>query len=195
MDGFAATAVIRQREVSTGQHVPIIAMTANAMQGDRERCLAAVMDGYLSKPVTADTLYAVIAACRPTEEKSAVEVPVPPIDLATALALADGDWDLLAEVMAVLLAEAPAQLATMHTAMQDGEAHQMERTAHSLKGALSTVAAIPAKGLTQRLEALRRTNEIDGALGLWEQLYTELARLAVFWTEVNSTEHTPVVPI
>ena len=195
MDGFAATAAIRQREMSTGQHVPIIAMTANAMQGDRERCLAAGMDGYLAKPIMADALYAIIAACRPTEEVSAVEVPVPPMDLAAALALADRDHDLLAELMAVLQVESPGLLATMHTAIRDGDAHQLERTAHSLKGALSAVAATPTTGLAQQLEALGRTNQIEGALGIWEQLDTELARLAAFWAEVNATEQTPVVPI
>jgi CheY-like chemotaxis protein len=60
MDGFAATAAVRQREASTGRHVPIVAMTANAMQSDREECLAAGMDDYVSKPVTFDSLGAML---------------------------------------------------------------------------------------------------------------------------------------
>jgi two-component system sensor histidine kinase/response regulator len=56
MDGFEATAAIRKQEESTGQHLPIVAMTANAMQGDRERCLAAGMDGYIAKPIHAKDL-------------------------------------------------------------------------------------------------------------------------------------------
>jgi signal transduction histidine kinase/DNA-binding response OmpR family regulator len=67
MDGFAATAVIRQREASTDRHVPIIAMTANAMQGDREDCLAAGMDDYVSKPVTFETLVAMLRKWAPPQ--------------------------------------------------------------------------------------------------------------------------------
>jgi len=79
MDGFEATAAIRQREQSTGQHLPIIAMTAHAMQGDRERCLAAGMDGYISKPIQARQLFEVL------DEKAspaAVELRTRPVDVA-----------------------------------------------------------------------------------------------------------------
>jgi two-component system sensor histidine kinase/response regulator len=195
MDGFAATAAIRRREVSTRQHVPIIAMTANAMPGDHERCLAAGMDGYLAKPITVETLYTVLAQFRPAAEAPPEETLAPPMDLAVALVVADGDRELLDEMMAVLLAEAPGQLVTLHTAIQDGDAHTLEHTAHSLKGALSAVAATPAQGLAQQLEALGRAHQLEGALSLWCQLDTELARLAAFWTHANATEQTPVVPL
>jgi len=62
MDGFETTAVIRSREEGTSRHVPILAMTANAMQGDRERCLEAGMDGYISKPITPGALFTAIEA-------------------------------------------------------------------------------------------------------------------------------------
>jgi len=63
MDGFQATAAIREREKQTGGHIPIIAMTAHAMRGDRERCLAAGMDGYVSKPLRSDDFYAAVESC------------------------------------------------------------------------------------------------------------------------------------
>ena len=117
------------------------------------------------------------------------------MDLPAALLVADGDRELLADMMAVLLAESPGQLATLHTAIQDGDGHQLERTAHSFKGALSAVGATPAQELAQQLEALGRADHIEGSLSIWQQLDTEVARLAAFWAQANATEHTPVVPI
>jgi len=188
MDGFAATAAIRRREVSTGHHVPIIALTANAMQGNREHCLAAGMDGYLAKPIKADELYTVIAQCRPKGEVSPEDTLPPPLDLAAAMMVADGERELLQEMMEVLLAEYPAQLATLRTALHHGDAHRLERTAHSLKGALGAVGATHAQGLAQQLEAKGREEQIERALGIWQQLDIELARLAAFWTQTSETE-------
>jgi two-component system sensor histidine kinase/response regulator len=78
MDGFEATAAIREREKSTGGHVPIVAMTAHALKGDQERCIAAGMDAYVSKPIRTTELYAAIENCTNTLDRGpvgAVEVP------------------------------------------------------------------------------------------------------------------------
>jgi two-component system sensor histidine kinase/response regulator len=188
MDGFAATAAIRQREASTGHHVPIIALTANAMQGDRERCLAAGMDGYVTKPMKAGELYAVITQFWPEGEASPEAMLAPPMDLAAALTVADGERELLQEMMEVLLAESPAQLATLRAALHHGDAHRLEPAAHSLKGALGAVGATRAQRLAQQLEAKGQADQLEGARSIWQQLDTELARLSAFWTQTSKTE-------
>jgi len=191
MDGFAATATIRQREASTGQHVPIIAMTANAMQGDRERCLSAGMDGYLAKPITADALYAVLTQGRPAEEAIPAPPRLPPMDLAAALKLADGDRELLTEMMTMLQDESQGLLSTLYAAIQGSDAQQMEHTAHTLKGALGAVGATLALGLAEQLEALGRARQIEGALSLWHRLDAELTRLIAFWHRATATAQVP----
>jgi CheY-like chemotaxis protein len=102
MDGFEATAAIRHQEKTLGTHLPIVAMTAHAMKGDRERCLAAGMDGYVSKPIQARDLFEAIAALVPADIAPRSEAPPGPPgeDLATAAALrgAGGDTPLLPEM-------------------------------------------------------------------------------------------------
>jgi CheY-like chemotaxis protein len=195
MDGFAATAAIRQLELSTGRHVPIIAMTANAMQGDRERCLAAGMDGYLSKPMRADDLYAVIDQFRPEGPALPEDSLAPPIDLVAALIAADGARELLQELMQVLLSEYPGQLVTLRAALEHSDACSLERTAHSLKGALGTVGAVRAQVLAQELEATGSADQMENAPSLVQQLDAELTRLAAFWAQASEAEQAPVVSI
>ena len=183
LDGFEATAAIRARERETGTRLPIIAVTAHAMQGDRERCLAAGMDGYLTKPIRAEELYALLAQLRPSG--GAPPDATPAADLPAALAAVDGDRGLLQELVQALLTDAPRQLDTLRAALRQGDTAQLERVTHRLQGALSTVRAMLAQSLARQLEALGRAGQLGEASGIVRQLEAELARLATFWAQAR----------
>ena len=177
MDGFEATAIIRKKEESTGKHLPIIAMTAHAMEGDRERCLAAGMDDYVSKPVRLPDLIDAIAKLgRPPaiaeETTTAKRREQEPIDTASALARAGGNVELLKEMAAVFLREVPVLMTDLHQAVAAADARATERAAHKLKGCVGNFTARPAFEAASKLEALGR----DGSLSEAEPAYVELER-------------------
>jgi two-component system, sensor histidine kinase and response regulator len=113
LDGFEATSAIRDREAASGQHIPIIAMTAHAMNGDRERCLAAGMDDYVTKPIQVAELLRAIQA---NTQSSGATLPLPAsagatddvFDREQALAQVGGDEKFLAELAALFLENVPA---------------------------------------------------------------------------------------
>src|SRR5262249_50755006 len=141
MDGFAACAEIRRRE-GTARHTPIIAVTANAMQGDRERCLAAGMDDYIPKPFRIDELQTLLR--RWTAPDGTESIPCPPDS--DAVTLRDNPIDesvlfaqfpragALAEVIALFREEAPQRLTALREAIERGDARALQRAAHTLKG-------------------------------------------------------------
>ena len=125
MDGFEATAAIRRREGATGVHTPIVAMTAHAMAGDRERCLAAGMDAYVSKPLRLDELLSTIDGFFIGESRDESATPTSPprdharassVDAEALLEDFGQNRTLLAEVITVFLSEAPRQLAALRAA-------------------------------------------------------------------------------
>ena len=127
MGGLEATAAIRARERDTGGHVPIIALTAHAMSGDRERCLAAGMDAYVSKPLRPDELFSAIDRFRANQGQSgAARVtapesrPAPAVDRAALLAAFGGQATLLADAAGVFLTDAPLMLGRLRAAAQSG---------------------------------------------------------------------------
>jgi CheY-like chemotaxis protein len=162
LDGYAATEEIRRRDAQRAR-VPIIAMTANTGPGDRERCLAAGMDDYVSKPVSGDSLDAVLRRWIPG---AAAPVPAgpapprapsaPPIDLAMLQSLRasqdPGEPDIVAEVVALFLKEAPARLASLREAVVSGDLAAASRAAHTLKGSAGHLGARTLSTLCARFE-------------------------------------------
>src|SRR5262249_27788999 len=154
---------------SAGGHVPVIAMTAYALKGDRERCLEAGMDGYIAKPIRLIELQEALRAVIPAP----AEPPVPPagrassrepLDLNAALAQVMGDRQLLAELAGVFLAECPRWFTEMCAAIAGGDSPRLQMAAHTLKGAATTFAAPGTYEAALRLEQMGRAGELSAAL-------------------------------
>ncbi|MGC2324795.1 MAG: response regulator [Terriglobales bacterium] len=174
MDGLAATAAIRQREQVMGGHLPILAMTAHALKGDRDRCLAAGMDGYIAKPVS-------IAAIRDELQKQGVQPAAPPDlpawDYDQARARTAEDDALLREIVKIFLEETPRLLQKIEQALAQGDASGLERAAHSLKGQIRCLAASEAQDAAQQLETKARELDLHGAAAALPELNAALSRL------------------
>jgi PAS domain S-box-containing protein len=185
MDGFTATKIIRQQEESTGAHIPIVALTAHAMRGDRERCLAAGMDAYLSKPLQAQQMFEVLEQLAPRSvsapqvagEGTKEEDPGAIFDQDAALARVEGDHDLLREIVGLFLLETPELQAAIRDSIARGDGKALEQAAHSVKGAVSSFGAHAAREAALRLEVLGRDGDLTQAMFACAELDREIAHL------------------
>jgi CheY-like chemotaxis protein len=195
MDGFAATALIRAEEKTTGQHIPIVAMTAHALKGDRERCLEAGMDAYVPKPFDDADLFSAMSAAVGVAEQSAPGEEAchdagPPTTGAvlpaggereTAPVQTDGDFRaLLAEAF---LGACPRCMSEIGAAIASRDALRLERAAHKLKGSVGVFkdrAAIEAAGA---VEAVGRDEDWSSAAAATTVLTQEIARLTTTLSE------------
>jgi CheY-like chemotaxis protein len=179
MDGLQASARIREKELATGAHIPIIAVTAHAMKGDRERCLAAGMDGYISKPINPRELATTILAAFPAVLKLPA-VPVDPLPEglsdAELLARFDGDGELLKELAGIFLQECPRMLDEIREALRTADPKTVERAAHTLKGSVGNFAMSGPWETAQRLELLAKSGQLSGAVDIFHTLEQELAQ-------------------
>ncbi len=171
MDGYETTAEIRARELTTGRHLPIVATTARAIKGDRERCLAAGMDDYVSKPVSFREMRRVLQAVH------AFASAPPAFDEAAALARLDGDVDLLRELASILLEDAPQSLAQIAEAIAAEDPIRVEKSAHKLKGSLIPFCAAEAFEAVNALEDIGHSGRLDGASQKYHDLSSHLDRL------------------
>ncbi len=190
MNGFEATAAIREIEKKSGEHVRIIAMTANAMKGDREDCLAAGMDDYIAKPLRSVELFQVLEknsrrsmVQEPEQpftrvEAAAIRPPVEsvPFDLA-AFRESAGDEKLMRKLIAIFPEDTQKYLKKAEKALAAGKAKPLYEAAHSLKGMLGVYAADKALRLASELSEYAHAGDLKGAQLMYDQLKKECATL------------------
>jgi CheY-like chemotaxis protein len=183
MNGLEATAAIRAKEKGTGRHIPILAMTAYAMKGDRERCLAAGMDGYIAKPICrTELLEAIARTCsagaedRPLPTGSPQRHPSEDWDWSEALAEAGGDKQLLAETATLFLEVCPRWLAALRTAINEQNQDKVQFAAHVFQGGLTALALEEAAEPALWLEAMARQGDLSAAEQAWSTLVQAVKR-------------------
>jgi two-component system sensor histidine kinase/response regulator len=174
MGGLEATIAIREGEVVTGQHVRIVAMTAHAMNRDRERCLAAGMDGFLSKPIDPLMLFAVIE-----QQAAGAPVKMPISDAPVAFdrrALRErlsGDEQLMADVIHLFIEDCPARLLAIGTAVEGRDREALRTAAHALAGSAANLSATGLFEAARVLERIGAESRMDAAEAAWRRLSAE----------------------
>jgi PAS domain S-box-containing protein len=176
MDGLEATALIRKKENAALGRVPIIALTAHAMKGDRERCLAAGMDDYLTKPFKAADLIRAVE-CGRGELEPAEPTGAQILNRSALLDRVEGDRALVSELVKVFFEEAPPLLQEIRTAVRERDATAMGKAAHRLRGTLTTIGAERAAAPALRLELSSRDETPEPSDADFAELEEELFRL------------------
>ena len=179
MDGFEATTRIRLAEQVTGRHVPVVALTAHAVRGDREACLQAGMDEYLSKPIRPSELLELLArfggGARIAHGLQPLERPA--FDADYFLARVDGDRLLQAELVELLRAESAEMLSEIRRSLTVNDSEVVVRCAHTLRGAVGNFGAGDASRAARAVEMAARDGKLDAAASRFADLEREMARL------------------
>jgi len=197
MDGLAATRAIRDYETGADRHIPIIAMTAHAMKEDRERCIQAGMDDYVSKPISPDKLVQSLQALLPHKLTTAAAASGPDTDKpadspatsepepepaetiapGAVLEAFDNDWEFLTSSIELFISEYPGMLQGIQQAVDEGNNNDLERSAHALKGMLGNFRAKTAAKTALSLERMGREGDLTSALREMEQLESQVRQL------------------
>ena len=182
MGGFEATRRLREMEEPAGRHTPVIAVTARAMKGDREACLAAGMDGYITKPINSAELLRTIEEL--ATGSSEIELTGGNVgngdevfDEQQLLAVVQGDRTLAAELAQIFLEELQPRMLEMREAIRTKDANRLQSVAHALKGSSGSVSAPRVAAGAGSLEALARTGQMNGAEQLFEAMAVEVIAL------------------
>ena len=183
MDGLDATRAVRKNETTTGGHIPIIAMTAHAMKGDRELCLEAGMDDYVSKPISSEILYKSIKSLLSeiVDKKDLSDKPTDShaiFDKEKFLKMFDNDWDFFKESADMFLEDYPDMIKVVKEAVKEGNADGLRRTAHALKGMLCNFQAESAAEMAYTLEKTGLKGDLGEAENRCLQLEDEVIGFA-----------------
>jgi two-component system, sensor histidine kinase and response regulator len=182
MDGFEATRILREREKTNGGYQPVVAMTALAMNGDRERCIEVGMDGYLSKPIRPQELdevldrYLALSDAVPAHRVS-VHAANNSIDVSQLLDRLDGDRALLAELVDLFRIDFPGNLSAAQQAIDQQNANDLRNAGHSLKGTLGNLSAIEASALAAELESIGKSLDLTEAQATLDHLAREISNV------------------
>ncbi len=176
MGGAEAIAAIRSREKATGGNVAIVSLTAHALKGDRERCLATGANGYVSKPVSPAALFAEIERVMARGPEAPAAAPTVYV-AETLLARVGGSHEMLAEIIGLFLEDSPKLMDVIRQALSAGDANAAYRGAHTLKGSAGNFDAHVAVALAQRLEARAREGNIEAANSAFTALEEEMGVL------------------
>ena len=198
VDGYGATAAIREREKLSGQHLPILAVTAHSRPDELQRCLAAGMDGCVTKPIHEadlwDAMHGVMGVACQSEIPPVVRRDPVAFDENVVLSRVNGDLDLLRDIVGLFLEDCPLRITRMREAVSRGDANGLETASHALKGAIANFTTNGAYQAAQQVESLARSRELGAcevAIGILEaelsNLTPELIRLAGMTTWVKSS--------
>jgi PAS domain S-box-containing protein len=184
MNGLEATLTIREKEKTTGQHIPIVAMTAHAMKGDEERFLASGMDSYLTKPFRTEKLLALLdeVGRRKVNPEQALILPrdrpvMAEIDLKAALERLNGDRALFEELTQVFKGDCPRIVEGMRHAIVSHDAKKLEHFAHALKGSSATMGAVAVSRLAGEIEHLAHSENAENARARFKSLELEVEKM------------------
>ena len=178
MDGIEATKEIRKIDAERGVYTPVIAMTAHAMKGDRERFLAEGMDDYISKPMKSEQLYNIIEKYKNGMSwQSSSEGDVPFTDMAEIMDAVDGDKELVKELVNDFLEICPKQLEELIAAVHKSDPVQVERKAHSFKGSVGNFGVKSVQELAYELEKMGREEKLDNADSVLAKLQKEMKKI------------------
>jgi PAS domain S-box-containing protein len=207
LDGLETTAMIREREQQTGQHMPIVALTAHALKGDLERCLAAGMDAYMAKPLQPRELAAVLQQFGPGGRDtratsggpakvagglaSAEGKPAHAVDERLLLERVGGDRRALQQLIRIFLSDYPKLLGRIRDATRDRDAAVLRSAAHALKGAVSNFAAPAATAAALRVQRIGEGGSVTGARSASGVLEAELERVRAALQEMLSGSREP----